>query len=113
MTPTIPGLPGNSVEKEPTQEPGRTASGSRLDIAAIKKRCEATPAREAFETWCTINISKIHADALDEAAMGFAAGWEAARTDLPAALEALEEAQAEITSLKADLAFVKHAALGD
>ncbi len=50
-----------------------------------------------------------------------------ARSDLPVALEALEEAQAaseeyenrwmaaqqEIESLKADLAFVKHAALSD
>lgn len=34
-------------------------------------------AREAFEKWAHANTSKIHVDALNEAAMGFAAGWAA------------------------------------
>ena len=36
-------------------------------------------AREAFEKWANADTSKIHADALDEAAMGFAAGWDASQ----------------------------------
>lgn len=52
---------------------------------------EAGPeAAKAFEKWAHANASKIHADAINEAAMGFAAGWEAAQSGVPALVEALE-----------------------
>jgi hypothetical protein len=65
---------------------------------AARERCEAG-GRQAFEEWANANARNIHVDALDEAAMGFKAGWEAARSDLPAALEALEEAQGKLEAL--------------
>ena len=34
----------------------------------------------AFEAWVEAHTSQIHADAINEAAMGFAAGWDAARS---------------------------------
>ena len=34
-------------------------------------------AAEAFTAWASANAAKIHTDAIDEAAMGFAAGWDA------------------------------------
>jgi len=65
-----------------------------MDIAAAKKG--SVEAGNAFERWANANRSKIHVDALDEAAMGFAAGYAAA-------LEALEEAQGKLEAVRREV----------
>ena len=48
-------------------------------------------AGDAFEKWAHANASKIHADSLDEAAMGFAAGWDATGARLAASRALVEK----------------------
>ena len=50
----------------------------RVDIEKIKSRT----GREEFEKWANDNIHRIHADSINEAAMGYAAGWDKARSDV-------------------------------
>ncbi len=64
-------------------------------------------AREAFETWANANTSKIHVDALEEAAMGFAAGWDASQSGPREALKHLFTVTLEELDLNAH-AIVTH-----
>ncbi len=41
-----------------------------------------TQAADSFLKWAASHTGEIHTDAINEAAMGFAAGWDAARSDL-------------------------------
>lgn len=88
--PTIPRLPGNSAEGEPTQEPGRTVNGSRLDIAAAKKRF----APYADADGDCVRCGEKYEEEGHACAEGFLPSDEecvaAALGLLPAALEALE-----------------------
>jgi len=75
--------------KEQGQAPGRTASGNRLDIAAAKKQCEDT----------AILIDEEALRLVTRYSPAAARSIEILLADLPAALEALEEARAEIERL--------------
>ena len=89
-----------------------------FDPQAAKKRCEAATdltmwAITAREDGFCVGNGRGHNVAPHIRNQADAELFVHARSDLSAALEALEEAREEIASLKEDLAFVKHAALGD
>lgn len=77
--------------KEHTQEPGRTATGSRLNIASFKAQCEAASEHEqtgenaAEDGWCIKCNER----------------WPCNVVYLSRALEALEEAHKVVSILKA------------
>ncbi len=91
--------------KEPIQEPGHTVSGSRLNIKEAKKRCEAAmpaPWRTRRKEDDAPNVDVMMGKTVIATMGDFYPEAEFvahARSDLPAALEALEEAQGEIARL--------------
>ncbi|KKM02993.1 hypothetical protein LCGC14_1778860 [marine sediment metagenome] len=88
--------------KENTREPGRTVSGSRLDLPAIKKLCEAA----THEPWAVFYDEGLgYGIVSPDWEMGYvpydAADFiAAARTLVPQLVEALEEAQGKLEAVR-------------
>ena len=108
--------------KEPIQEPGHTVSGSSLNVKEARERCEAATEGpwEMFEAKDSPPIvRKVNGQRFVCEVRG---SWQTmltkdaefiahARSDLPAALEALEEAQGKLDAVEEAWEFVHLAIL--